>query len=165
MSSREKYTTIFLADQTKPTRFFLLKRASTKKFAPNLYTGFGGKVEEGETRKQGAYRELEEETGLTNIRLTEFGRLIINQEKILYQFFGTYMGEPLICNEGHVETVATDQLFFLPLIPTAKLFLEAWEQRNWRTTEHFTLLVERKNPEDVFSPILSVECQPGLIGK
>ena len=165
MDFKERYTTIFLADKTKPARFFLLKRAATKRFAPNLYTGFGGKVEEGETRKQGAYRELEEETGLTNIKLTEFGRLIINQQKILYQFFGVYVGEPLSCNEGLVETVETDKLFFLPLIPTAKLFLEAWEQRNWRTTEHFTLLIERKNPEDVFSPILSVEAQPGLMGK
>jgi len=165
MNSKERFTTIFLADQTNPTRFFLLKRAATKKFAPGLITGFGGKLESGETRKQGAYRELAEETGLTQVKLIEFGRLIINQNKILYQFFGTYAGQQLVCNEGQVEEIEIDKLFFLPLIPTAKLFLEAWQQRDWRTSEHFTLLIERKDPEDIFSPILSIEALPGLIGK
>lgn len=122
-------------------------------------------MEEGETPTQGAYRELAEETGLTHIKLKEFGRLIINQKKILYQFSGLYIGEPLVCNEGRVETVPISQLPFLPLIPTAKIFLEAWEQRNWRIKEHFTLLIERENLEDIYSPILSIEALPGLIGK
>ncbi len=161
----EKYTTIFLADKSKPTCFHLLRRSPNKKFAPNLFTGFGGKVEVGETHVQGAYRELTEETGLTQIKLKEFGRIIINQKKILYQFSGLYIGEPLVCNEGRVETVPVAQLAFLPLIPTAKIFLEAWEQRNWRIKEHFTLLIERENLEDIYSPILSIEALPGLIGK
>lgn len=164
-SDQEKYTTIFLGNKNTPTCFYLLKRSSHKKFAPNLFTGFGGKVEPEETPAQGAYRELAEETGLTQIKLKEFGRLIINQTKILYQFFGVYFGEPLTCNEGRVETIPVKQLPFLPLIPTAKIFLEAWEQRGWRTKERFTLLIERENLDDIYSPILSIEALPGLIGK
>lgn len=45
----QKYTVVFLLDKKVPTKVVLLKRALGKKFAPGLYTGIGGKQDEGET--------------------------------------------------------------------------------------------------------------------
>lgn len=54
------YTVIFLYKQSE---FLLLQRSPEKQFAPNRWTGVGGKVERGERGDLGAsaLRELKEE--------------------------------------------------------------------------------------------------------
>jgi len=60
------WNVIFLVDQVPPTKAVLLKRAGNKSFAPNKYTGIGGKIELNEdplasaNRLQICTRELEE---------------------------------------------------------------------------------------------------------
>lgn len=158
----EKYTTIFLFDAIQPKKLLLLKRGPNRKFAPNLYTGLGGKVEDGEKQQQCAIRELHEEASLTNIQLTEFARLVINGTKVLYQFFGVYPEESTPdCSEGQLEWVPLEQVFSKDIIPTARMFLSEWCNRNW-STRPFTMLLNRENLEDIFSKIISQEVNEGL---
>jgi 8-oxo-dGTP diphosphatase len=46
----------------------LLKGAPHKRLWPNLYNGIGGHVEQGESIRDAALREIKEEVGLTDIR-------------------------------------------------------------------------------------------------
>ena len=59
-------------------KILLLKGAPTKPLWPNLYNGIGGHVEAGETIKQAALRELEEETGIKTVSLRLCGMVNIN---------------------------------------------------------------------------------------
>ncbi len=45
MSNQIEWNVIFLVDGDPPTKVVLLKRAEDKTFAPNKYTGIGGKVD------------------------------------------------------------------------------------------------------------------------
>ena len=55
-------------------RYLLLQRAMTKRFAPGLWTGMGGRVEEGEMAdiRASALRELQEESGIELEQLDNF---------------------------------------------------------------------------------------------
>ncbi len=159
----EKMTTIFLTDAIPARRILLLKRAADKKFAPNLYTGTGGKIEPGEDQYVGAKRELFEETGLSTA-LTEFGRIVINGKKrILFQFHGIYNSNLIPnCPEGVLEWVPVDKIFELPIIPTAKSFLEEWQKRGWNTDKPFTIYIQREDMNNPFTKVYSSEIIEGL---
>ena len=159
----EKFTTIFLIDAIRPAKILLLKRSADKKIAPNLYTGTGGKIELGENQLEGARRELKEETGL-EVPIQEFGRVVINKDKkILCQFFGLYDSENLPdCTEGTLEWVLVDDLDSKNIIPTAKIFLNAWAKRAWQTGTPFTMNVVRADAKDINSPIYSIDIVDGL---
>lgn len=160
----ERYTTIFLTDAKEPARLLLLERAADRKFAPNLYTGLGGKVEEGEDQLTCARRELGEETGLTDVPLFEFGRLIINRKKVLCQFTGTLEpGAVPDCPEGRLWWLEMGNVFTKPLIPTAALFLREWQARGWDVGRPFTLFVERERLEDINSPLTGRAVFEGLV--
>lgn len=160
----ERYTTIFLTDARKPSLLLLLERAADRKFAPNLYTGLGGKIEEGEDHPTCARRELTEETGLTDVPLFEFARLIINRRKILCQFTGILKpGTVPDCPEGRLWWLKPDEVFTKPLIPTAALFLGEWRARSWDTGRPFTLFVERERLEDINSPVTGRTVREGLV--
>lgn len=50
------------------------KRSSNRRLFPNCYDcSVGGHVSSGETYEEAAYRELEEELGITNVKLDEIG--------------------------------------------------------------------------------------------
>ena len=160
----EKFTVVFLGDTKKPAHFLLLKRAEWKSFAPNLYTSFGGKFEEGETPLQCAERELKEETGITNVPLVEFGRLIINHKRVICLFFGVYNPAVLPeCTEGTVERVSVEGVFDKDLIPTARVYLQEWNKRNWDVQTPFTIFYERENILDVNAKVISEQIQEGLL--
>jgi 8-oxo-dGTP pyrophosphatase MutT (NUDIX family) len=161
---QENLTTIFLTDAMPATKIMLLKRSAAKKFAPNLYTGTGGKLEQDESALTCAQRELFEETGLRT-PLTEFGRIIINKNKrIIYQFHGMYDSDTLPnCPEGVLEWVTPEELEEKPIIPNAKLFLLEWKERNWDIRKPVTLYIERQDPFDVYSKSTYVEVVDGLL--
>ncbi len=164
MSKLLHYTVIFLCNQLPPTQLILFRRAADRPFAPNRYTGVGGKVEEGETPLAAAVRELEEETGLTDIPLAEFGRVIVNNRHILYYFFGNDNGNPLPeSNEGIVERVKVEDLFSYNIIPTTKIFLEEWKKRFWDTTRLFTVSIVRDDPDGIDAKVKKMIVEEGLV--
>src|SRR5512142_615414 len=62
-NSINAFTVILLANQGQ---YLLLKRDASKRFAPNMWTGIGGRVEisEYEDVRAAALRELDEESGI-----------------------------------------------------------------------------------------------------
>jgi 8-oxo-dGTP pyrophosphatase MutT (NUDIX family) len=50
------------------SKVLLLKRAATKKVDPGVYSGIGGKVEPGEDFYSAILREIEEETGIKEVK-------------------------------------------------------------------------------------------------
>lgn len=59
---------------TSNNKIIVPKRSFNRKVFPNSYDcSVGGHVSSGETYEQAAYRELEEELGITNVNLEEIG--------------------------------------------------------------------------------------------
>ncbi len=58
-------------------QFLLLKRSPERKIYPNIWQPITGKIDEGETTKQAAARELEEETGINDAQLYSVHRVNI----------------------------------------------------------------------------------------
>lgn len=141
-----KYTCIFLGNNTTPTKLLMLKRSSERIFAPNFYTGLGGKTEEGETQDACALRELFEESGLENISLTQFAQVIVNNEKLISYYFGVLKNESVPdCPEGTLSWINIEHLFAEcePIILTTKLMVEEWQKRDWTINKPFSLFITR----------------------
>lgn len=145
----ERLTVVFLGDQQPPNTLILLKRGADRKFTPNRYTGIGGKIEPGEEALPGAIRELREETGIVDVPLVEFGRLLMNGDrpeiegKVIHYFFGRDDGRELpTSNEGTLERVPLTEIMDRNWIPSTKLFVEQWAKRRWDATRPFTVFMQ-----------------------
>ena len=146
----ESYTVIFLLDTLPPTRIIFLKRALSKAFAPGLYTGIGGKIEAGEAALQGAYREMEEETGLINPTLSLFATCSIDEEIFLHYYWGIHSGALPECNEGDLEWVAIEHIQQKHIIPTTAHILTEWQRRNFDTNNRWEVWMRRTEKIDTF---------------
>lgn len=105
-----------------------------------MYTGIGGKEELNEGPHACALRELEEETGLTNIPLTEFAHCLLDDEKSLYYYWAVAPQPALpACTEGTLEWVTTTDLLTLPIIPTTLEVLKIWRGQGFPLGNHFTI--------------------------
>lgn len=129
----QSWNVIFLLDQKpSPSKIVMLKRSATKKFAPGMYTGIGGKVEPNETLLKSAYRELAEETGLTSINLQQFAKVIIDESEELVYFWGIYTPTNLPkSNEGTLEWVPLSMVLDKDIIPTTKKMLQKWQSQDF----------------------------------
>lgn len=149
MHEYHQWNVTFLMDAVPPRSIVLLRRAATKEFAPNLYTGIGGKVEPGETVLQSAYRELAEESGITGLTLTEFIRCVRDGIDTLHYFWGTYPVGPLpASDDGTLEWVRTDDLFTKDLIPTTLLVCKQWAGRSFFVDAPFTVHIKTVGKKD-----------------
>jgi ADP-ribose pyrophosphatase YjhB (NUDIX family) len=156
----EKYTVIFLVEHDPPDKILLLKRAPSKSFAPNYYTGIGGKVGDApeyadESVLDGAYRELEEETlgNLTkdNIQLRAFARCVFESGIELHYFWGILEGSttPVFSqSDGTLTWVSTETLFQRKIIPTTQVICKEWAQRGFSLHKLFTVTVREVGVED-----------------
>lgn len=133
-----QWSVIFLLDKYSPTKIVMLKRSKEKKFAPNLYTGIGGKQEEVETPFEGAKRELFEETGLKN-PLKQFAKVVVDGSYYLHYFWGVLEGELPNCTEGELEWVKIEDIFSKDIIPTTYGLLKEWKKRGFKTDKYWKM--------------------------
>lgn len=138
------YTAIFLSNKYPFKKLIVLKRADWKKFAPLMYTGIGGKVENGESVLEGALRELKEETEITGIEIIEFARVTFGHG-LLHYFWGIYSKKNLPeCNEGDLEWKEINEILNLSIIPSTKLVLEEWSNRGFSLDKPWTMWMSGK---------------------
>lgn len=116
-------------------RYLLLERAASKRFAPGLWTGLGGRVESNELAdlQTSLLRELREETG---IRLGQIERLRLRRAlllarpaeaiTLLLHFTGELTAaepRPRDCSEGVLHWVEPARIPELDLIDNAALVI------------------------------------------
>ncbi len=150
MSPTNKWNVVFLIDNVPPKKIAIFKRSLDKDFAPNMYTGVGGKIEKGETIIQSAYRELDEETGIKDVKLYEFARVNIHNKALwLYYFWGLYNKKNLPkSSDGILEWVSKEKILEKDIVPTTLALCREWEKRDFSTNSCFTVIEEEINWND-----------------
>ena len=124
--------TIFIE---KKDKILMLKRAPTKKIAPNKWAGIGGHIEKEEykTPMKACLRELEEETGLivNDLIYINLKYLIIRnvKDEILreqYVYFGKTDKNPLFYefSEGKLEWIDKSKVMTLEMPMTCEYILK-----------------------------------------
>ena len=162
------HAAVFFVDETN-RRIGMLKRAAGLDFAPNLFTGVGGKIEKGEGHRAGIIREIQEEIkgDIPEVEnITEIGRVIVNGKGIVSYFVLPYSGNVLPVADatvGAVQWVPFEQILNLDLIPTARHFFEEWHKRGFTRIDSFTIQLQREKFEDVHSSVISLEIKDGLL--
>lgn len=144
MFEQTEWNVVFLLDQDPPSKIVMLKRSDKKSFAPNFYTGVGGKVDlEDKSILDSAYRELMEETGIKGIELTEFARCITDNKYIIYYFWGIYQNDKLpFTEDGTLEWVKKEDILDREIIPTTQLVCQEWLNRDLKIDKPFTTYVK-----------------------
>ncbi len=111
-------TLIFVRNQD---RVLLIRGAPSKRLWANKYNGLGGHVEADESIHAAAIREVFEESGLREIKLTLIGIISIatgeNPGIVLYVFSGYSTQTDLLeSKEGSLEWVNETDILTLPLV-------------------------------------------------
>ena len=147
-------------DRISPTKVVLLKRAENKSFAPNMYTGIGGKLEPNEDPLASANRELEEETGL-RLPLAEFARVNIKPDW-LYYFYGLFSGDLPKTADGKLEWTNTNEILSRDVIPTTRRMLEEWQKRDFMVNRPYTVILHESEPVNGIRPAKVLKVEEGL---
>jgi 8-oxo-dGTP diphosphatase len=119
--SRYQFVPRVLVFLTRGEDVLLIKGAPTKRVWPNLYNGLGGHVERGESVWKAAVREVEEESGLTDLSLWLCAVVTIDTKDadagiLMFVFRGEGSEEPRASAEGALEWVPISGLNVLPLV-------------------------------------------------
>lgn len=107
----------------------LLRNKKPNDLNEGKWIGVGGKLEEGETPRQCALREIREETGLTALDLTARGVVHFHseawgsEEMYLYTV-ADFQGELTDCDEGQLRWIDKAEVFDLKLWDGDRMFLQ-----------------------------------------
>jgi 8-oxo-dGTP diphosphatase len=112
-------TLIFLFNHSN--QVLLLKGSPNKRLWPSQFNGIGGHLESGEDIVQAAYRELSEETGITDVTIYLCGQIMIDVNRAdgvaIFVFKGQYDALlELASPEGELAWVDLDGLAAVPLV-------------------------------------------------
>jgi len=112
-------TLIFLFDGKN--RVLLLRGAEDKRLWAGLHNGIGGHVERGEDIYDAAYRELQEETGIVDAKLSYCGQISVDVSDdvgvAIYVFKGIYKSSEFTnSHEGTLSWVSLDDVGSTPLV-------------------------------------------------
>lgn len=113
----------------------------------------GGKIEEGETAKQAAIREVKEETGIAVKNLTYIGNMIVEYPNRIYDFevFVTneYEGELKNGKENIPEWISLNEMnekkLLSNVIPLLPLIKPTWQKEN----KEFSLYIKTSEQEEL----------------
>jgi len=153
-----QYMNIHFLDGVPPTQTLILKRAPTKKFAPNFYTGIGGGVEEGESLEAATRRELFEETGLKRNDLIQFGILNVNRKKMIHYFSGILeTTQEITSDDGALQWVGLAELFKRKIIPSTELMLREWQRRDFALDRPFTMYIHADHNAEGMAINITIE--------
>jgi 8-oxo-dGTP diphosphatase len=119
--TRYQFISRVLVFLTRGDEILLIKRAADKKLWPGLYNGLGGHVERGESVYAAAAREVEEESGLTDLSLWLCAVVAIDTGEtasgiLMFVFHGETEGELRPSAEGALEWASVDKVSDLPLV-------------------------------------------------
>ncbi|NPA26916.1 MAG: NUDIX domain-containing protein [Chloroflexi bacterium] len=122
------------------SRVLLLRRAKHKAVGPGLYNGVGGHIEPGEDVLSAAYRELREETGLTDVTLHLCGTAMVDVRPVgvlLFVFRGELPEDqtPALrpTTEGELTWIPIERLGQHALVPDLYVLLP--RVLEWRLSE------------------------------
>ena len=141
---------IFLFDEND--HVLLIKGSKTKRLWAGLYNGIGGHIEQGEDIKEAALRELQEETGITDVDLFFVGQIMVDVSDetgvAIFLFKGQFGGDDFIhSSEGQLAWIPIDHLSEVPVV------------------EDLPVILPRIIKHQVSDPILIGRYRYGLNGK
>lgn len=123
ISNKQRYQFIprVLVFLTRGDDVLLIKRAAHRPVFPNQYNGLGGHVEQGETVRQAAVREVEEESGLQASSLWLCAVVTIDTGDadkgiLMFVFRGEAPGNLRPSAEGTLEWVHPDRFAELDMV-------------------------------------------------
>lgn len=112
----------------KDGKYLLLKRSKYKKYAPNIISPFGGKIDQNENPYDGAIREIKEEAGIdiknlklesVILELTKDPEVPVN--RLVFQFSADYdKGEVIASDEGEAVLLSKEELLASDLFPSVR---------------------------------------------
>ena len=120
----------FLSNDNK---ILLLKRASSRSIAPNVWSGVGGHMEEREinTPMIACYREIFEETGIERSKILSLKmkyiiiRMSDNEIRIIYVYFGeTNMTTIINTKEGKLHWILEEDILKREFTMTFEIMLK-----------------------------------------
>jgi len=119
-------TLIFLFDHDECV--LLLQGSTDKRLWAGLYNGIGGHVEPGEDILEAAYRELDEESGISDVDLQFCGQIMIDVSDhtgvAIFVFRGFFEGETYMESpEGKLKRISLDDLDRLPVVEDLPIIL------------------------------------------
>jgi len=158
----QAYTVVLLAHAHE---YLLLRSAKSKRFAPGLWTGVGGRVESDEfsSLSDSALRELVEETGIRPEQVQDFAlrRVLLltrAEQLIMVLYFTGSLEQRLLppCTEGELAWLPADHLPERDIIPSTRPVLPlliADQIRDPSGSERIQLGVGHYRPDGTFEEI------------
>jgi len=119
-------TLIFLFDSHD--QVLLIKGSDKKQRWPGKYNGVGGQIETGEDILEAALRELQEESGITDVELSLVGQIMIQISEsagvAIFIFRGKYERADFVSSqEGTLEWIKISDLNKIPIVEDLSVLL------------------------------------------